>query len=299
MRLRPDETLRQTLVVEAFRALTWLGRVLPTTTGRVLFRWAGVAAFRVAGAARARVAANQARVLGRDPSDPLVQASTREAFRRYGRYWFDAFHIVGWDDERIRAAFRFEGFEHLEAALQAGSGAICVLPHMGNWDAAGMAMAVNGHPVVSVAERLEPERLFQLFLEHRAALRMDILGLSADARVGRALASALRSNRVVALVADRDLSGKGIEVEMFGATRSLPTGPALLSLTTGAPIIVCDVFERPEGWVCVMHPPLALEPSDDRRSDAIALTRQMGAAFERAISASPPDWHLFQAGWAG
>jgi KDO2-lipid IV(A) lauroyltransferase len=158
-------------------------------------------------------------------------------------------------------------------------------------------MDANGFPVVSVAERLEPQRLFEFFLEHRRALRMEIIGLDADAGVGQKLTAALTANRVVALVADRDLGGRGIEVEMFGGARRLPAGPALLSLTSGAPIVVCDVRETHDGWVCIMHEPLAVEPTGNRRADVTELTRRMAAEFERAISASPPDWHLFQPGW--
>ncbi len=35
----------------------------------------------------------------------------------------------------------------------------------------------------------------------------------------------------------------------------------------------------------------------DRRADVIALTQAIAVAFEKVISASPADWHLFQAGW--
>ena len=184
------------------------------------------------------VAANQAMVLGRPVDDPLVEAATKEAFRRYARYWFDAFDVVDWSDDRIDAAFAWNGIEHLADPVAAGTGVIAVLPHMGNWDAAGRAMLQRGLPVVSVAERLRPEELFRLFLEHRQALGMTIIGLDQDGRVGRALTSALADSRVVALVADRDLTGRGVEVEMFGGRRKLPAGPALLALSSDAPIVV-------------------------------------------------------------
>src|SRR5207342_887337 len=104
--------------------------------------------------------------------------------------------------------------------------------------AAGRAMQQRGLPVVSVAERLRPDELFRLFLEHREGLGMKIIGLDQDGHVGKALTTALSESRVVALVADRDLTGRGIEVEMFGGRRKLPAGPALLALSTGAPIVV-------------------------------------------------------------
>jgi lauroyl/myristoyl acyltransferase len=288
---------REQIAYRAFATVAWLGKTLPTQTGRLVFGWAGSVAYHLARRVRANVAANQARVLGRPVDDPLVVASTKEAFRRYARYWFDAFDVVDWSDARIERAFSWTGLEHLADPVKVGTGVIAVLPHMGNWDAAGRAMLQQGLPVVSVAERLRPDELFRLFLEHRQALGMTIIGLDQNGRVGRELSRAIGDGRVVALVADRDLTGRGIEVEMFGARRKLPAGPALLALSSGAPIVVAALYDTADGWHCVLHPLTEVSLTGSRRADATAITHEIARAFERAISASPPDWHLFQPGW--
>lgn len=283
---------REQVAYRAFRTVAWLGRVLPTHTGRMLFTWAGTAAFHLLPGVRATVAANLSRALGRDADDPLVQAATREAFRRYARYWFDSFDVVGWSDERIRRHVVLEGEEHLRAGMRSG-GAIAVVPHLGNWDSTGRMMKALGIPVVSVAERLRPERLFVLFKEHREALGMEIIGLG-ESGTGRKLTEALAQGKIVALVADRDLTGRGIEVALFGEPRRLPAGPALLSLSSGAPLLPLGMYQTPDGWRVIVNPPIAFEPTGDRRADAEVLTRLMATWFERTISASPPDWHAFQ-----
>jgi KDO2-lipid IV(A) lauroyltransferase len=293
-----EPTRRERIAYRAFAAVAWLGVTLPTKTGRMLFRWAGTAVFHLAPSLRRMVAENQARVLGRPADDPLVLANTREAFRRYARYWFDAFDVVDWSDERIGATFRWTGIEHLAGPVARGTGVIAVLPHMGNWDAAGRAMKEQGLPVVAVAERLRPDELYELFLEHRRALGMDILGLGGDGHIGRALARKVGESKVIALLADRDLTGRGIEVEMFGGPRTLPAGPAMLSLSTGAPITIAAIYDTPDGWHCVLSPLPEVPRTGDRRTDVTAITEEIARQFERAISASPPDWHLFQPGWA-
>ena len=283
-------------VVLAYETLERLGRALPERTGRAIFTRLGRLAFHLTPRTRAIVAANQAQVLGRSIDDPLVRAATREAYALYARYWVDTFHLATLTDEQVLERVRCERLDRIATALEAGRGAIVALPHMGNWDAAGRWMAAAGYPVVAVAEELRPRRLFELFLEHRRVLKMDIVALS-EAGVGRRLAEALAANRVVALVADRDLSGRGVEVEMFGRTRRLPAGPALLSLTTGAPLMVTPVYSTHEGWWIQMGAPLALDPSGDRRADVTTLTTMMAGRFEEAIAAAPTDWHLFQPGW--
>ena len=278
-----------------YRLMNRLGPMLPTRSGRAAYEAMGRLLYRLAPGIRATVAANQAQVLGRPADDPLVQASTREAFALYARYWFDTFNVLGWDDERVRDAFRFDGIEHVEKALAEGKGVVIALPHTGNWDVGGRAMALRIAPIVSVAEHLKPEALFELFLEHRRRLEMEIIDLATD-NVGRQLTQHLERNRIVALVADRDLSGGGVEVEMFGRTRRMPAGPALLSLTTGATLLSGPTFTTPDGWIEVLTP-VTIEPSGKRKDDIIALTGALAAAFERAIASSPSDWHLFQPGW--
>ena len=119
---QPDETRKQTAAFQGYRLVAWLGRTLPERSGRRLYTWLGRLGYRAFPSVRATVAANQARVLGRAPEDPVVQASTIEAFARYARYWFDTFHVLGWSDEEIGARHIVDGREHMEAALAKGRG---------------------------------------------------------------------------------------------------------------------------------------------------------------------------------
>ena len=123
---------------------------------------------------------------------------------------------------------------------------------------------------------------------------MHIVPLIAGRGVSRQLTNLLAENWVVALVADRALSGRGVKVEMFGRTHTLPSGPAMLSLSSGAPLLVCPVYTTDDGWRCRIGEPLEVERTGSLRADAGALTRLMAAEFERAIAARSVDWHMFQ-----
>jgi len=290
------ETWKETVAFHAYRAVAWLGFTLPETGGRKLFTRLGRLGYRLMPRLRATVAANQGQVLGRPPEDPLVQASTLEAFERYARFWFDAFHAVGWSDDEVIRRFRADGAEEIDRALAAGNGVIIALPHMGNWDVAGRWLAARGQGAVCVAENLKPKRLYDLFVRHRERMGMEIVGLD-DGGVGRRLSAALKQNRIVCLVADRELGGRGVPVEMFGRTRALPAGPALLSLTSGAPLLSASIREEFGGFRCVILPAPEVEISGERRRDIVTMTRALAAIFERSIATCPADWHLFQPGW--
>jgi KDO2-lipid IV(A) lauroyltransferase len=248
---------------------------------------------------RATVAANQARVLGAEPTDARVDHATREAFELYARFWFDAFRIRTMPMKEFNERVVVIGVENIDRALEAGKGCVCAMPHMGNWDAAGHWFGANGYRIAAVAEELRPPRLYELFLRHREELGMRIVGLTMGGHVGQQLKQLLSENWMVALVADRDLTGRGTEVEMFGATRRVPAGPALLSLSSGAPLVVCPVYTRDDGWEVRIEEPLEIERTGVIREDVAALSRLMAERFERAIAAKPPDWHMFQPAWDG
>lgn len=126
---------------------------------------------------------------------------------------------------------------------------------------------------------------------------MNIVPLVGARKVGEELLALIARNELIALVSDRDLRGRGVEVEMFGATRKLPAGPALLSLTTGSPLVPCAMFDTPDGWLCHITEPIEVERTDVLRNDVAALTRKLAGRFEEFIAAAPTQWHMWQPAW--
>jgi lauroyl/myristoyl acyltransferase len=291
------ETFRERLAYLGFAAIERLAMTLPERAGRSLFELAGLAAHRLFERPRRTVQRNLSQVLGEPPGSPILHAAAKEVFRDYARYWHETFHIRVLSDQEVLKRFRMEGREHIDRAVEAGRGAILALPHMGNWDVAGYWMHLQGYTLVAVAERLRPRALTDLFYRHRVALGIEIVTLGDRRTVSEEITRRLAANELLALVADRTLRGKGVEVQMFGASRRLPAGPALLSLTTGSPLLPAAVYDSGGGWLCIIRPPLRVEATGDRRADVAALTRELAAEFERSIAAAPTQWHMLQPAW--
>jgi lauroyl/myristoyl acyltransferase len=275
----------------------WMGMHVPRTIGIRAAELYQRISLQLADGQRETVARNLGRVLGHPWDSDLVQAATEECFLLYGRYWYETFALRTMSAEEVDRRFTIEGLEHADNALHDGRGAILTLPHMGNWDAAGHWLCLHGYRMAAVAEELKPRSVFELFLRHRRALGMEIVPLAEGKRVGERLVRLLMENTILTLVADRDLTGRGVEVEMFGAKRRLPAGPARLSLGTGSPLSVCAVFTTGEGWHTVIGPPVRIERTGDMREDVKRLTCEVAARFERYIAAAPTDWHMFQPAW--
>jgi KDO2-lipid IV(A) lauroyltransferase len=291
------ETGADRVTTWTFRSVEWLGMRLPRPVGLVASEELFHGMYRFQDEQRRVVEENLAQVLGHPPGSPIVALAARECFRLYGRYWYETFALRSMPAEDVRRRFTVEGMDIVDRALAAGKGIVVALPHMGNWDAAGHWLCLSGYPMTAVAEELRPRGVFDLFYRHRRALGMNIIPL-AGSRVAERLVDALQRNQVLTLVADRDLTGRGVEVEMFGRPRRLPAGPARLALGVGAPLAVAAVFTRDDGWHCEINPPIEIERTGDMRADVAAMTRVMAAQFERFIAASPVDWYMFQPAWA-
>lgn len=248
---------------------------------------------------RAVVANNLAHITGRPADSPEVARLVIDAYRSYARYWLETFRLVREGREFFLDRFRVRHVERLDAVLASGRGAIVVVGHLGNWDAAGAWAGARGHVIVTVAEVLRPQRMFDFFVEHRAKLGMKIF--AARPGVTARLMEAVEGGAVVAILGDRDLKGTGPRVTFFGEPATFPGGPASLALRTGVPILVAgvygEVFEGGKrGWTAEISEPI--EPPAERTPDSIGeLTRRVAAVLENFVARRPEEWHVFQPFW--
>jgi KDO2-lipid IV(A) lauroyltransferase len=125
---------------------------------------------------------------------------------------------------------------------------------------------------------------------------MEVVFLGGDS-VPRLL-KALRAGRVVCLVSDRDLTGDGVEVELFGEKTTMPGGPAALALRTGAPIVPVGNYFLPEERQLVhITPPIPAERQGRLRDDVRRITQDLAHRFEELIRAAPEQWLMMQPMW--
>jgi KDO2-lipid IV(A) lauroyltransferase len=146
-------------------------------------------------------------------------------------------------------------------------------------------------------ERLRPESLYQRFLAFRERLGMEAVPLTGPGAGFRQLVEAVRANRIVPLLADRDLTGHGVEVSLFGEAARLPAGPAALALASGAPLVPATLSYDGPYLDVVFHPPIAVPESGTRAQRTVAMTQALAHVFEAGIGAHPVDWHMLQPVW--
>ena len=227
-------------------------------------------------------------------SEVELEVLLGQAMSSYLRYWCDTFRIQDWSASQIQESVTLTRGELLLDPMREGRGVVIALPHSGNWDHAGAYFCSLGIPLVTVAERLKPEVLFQRFLRYRQAMGFEVLSI--DSRSFATLIKRAREKRLIALVADRDLSASGIDVNFFGFPARMPAGPALLAIKTGIPLVVAHVSYMQNGiHIEFTSVDIAVDGSESER--VAQMTQRMASLFEKGIAAHPQDWHMLQRIW--
>ena len=224
---------------------------------------------------------------------------SRAGMRSYLRYWMESFRLPAWSAERIRDGFDVKDVHHLTDGLASGT---------------------RRHPRPAAPGQLGPGRRLG---HHRAGDARSPRSPSGSSRSRcttgsspTARASAWRCCRtpaappsarwpggcatggLVCLVADRDLSASGVEVEFFGDTARMPAGPALLAQQTGALLLPVTLWydDSPvmQGRV---HPPVEVPETGTRAEKTSVMTQALADAFATGIAEHPEDWHMLQRLW--
>jgi KDO2-lipid IV(A) lauroyltransferase len=229
-----------------------------------------------------------------------LDALVRAGMRSYLRYWCDAFRLPDRTIEELIEGVRAVGDDAVRDHLKSGSSAVVFLGHMGNWDFGGAWSTTQLAPVTTVAERLKPEELFDEFLAFRERLGMRIIPLTGGVNVFRELTSACRAGALVALLADRDLTNGGIEVDFCGHRAKMAVGPAALAVNTGAALYPCTIhYERlPQGhgWrtVVTFHDAVPVPAEGTSREKVQAMTQACADVLTQAVREHTDDWHMMQ-----
>lgn len=292
-----DSTARNALELAAFRSAALMANLTPGPMAQFM---SGVAGNGFALAMREKREMVERHLRRADPSLTgwRLRRAVQQAFDSYARYWVESFRLPNLSKRVVERGFELMGYEHIAQGLDRGNGVILALPHLGGWEWAGRWMTEQGHPLTVVVEKLDNGELFEWFRELRAELGMTVVPVGPDA--ANVVAKTLRANGVVCLLCDRDIQGGGIEVEFFGEVTTLPAGPAMLALRTGAALLPTGVYftDRYNGHVGVVRPPVpAVKHGGGIRADVQRITQALARELEFLIRRAPEQWHLFQPNW--
>ena len=275
---------REAVVRTIYRFGWWGASRVPTGVVRWVIARGSALAVRHDGPHVQTLRRNLAAATGHEPDPELMRA----ALASYLRNFYEVLALPGWPPDTVLSRVTTTGEERLREAF-ASTGAVVALPHSANWDLAGAWACGTGMPVTTVAERLGDSE-FEDFVSFRERLGMEVLS-HRDPGTMAHLMGAVRSGRLVCLVADRDLGGTGVPVVWNGHAVTMPGGPAMVARRTGAALIpaVCTFTEQ--GMHITFGQVVQPRPS---RAGLVAMTQDVADFFAARIAGRPEDWHMLQ-----
>jgi lauroyl/myristoyl acyltransferase len=241
-----------------------------------------------------RLRSNYARVMP-EYSAAKLEELTKLGMRSYLRYWFDTFRLSRWSKNRIISTTQVIRENLLRDPIHSKQGCIVALPHAGNWDHAAAYFCSTGITLTAVVEKLKPEAIFKKFLAYRESIGIE--AISHKEKTIPILTKRLQAGKLIALVADRDMSRNGVEVNFFGKTSKMPSGPAILAIKTGAPLITAYVRYTLDGIQIIFDETIKPTNSGNEEDQIKIITQSIADNFAKRIKEYPVDWHMLQRIW--
>jgi len=228
-------------------------------------------------------------------SERELEELTKNGMRSYLRYWFDTFRLNKWSKSRIIETTFVVRENLLRDPIETKEGCIIALPHAGNWDHAAAYFCSTGIPITAVVEKLKPEAIFKKFLAYRQNIGIE--AISHREKTIPILMERLNQGKLVALVADRDMSRNGIEVNFLGGIAKMPAGPAVLAIKSGSPLVTAYIRYLDKGIEITFDETIQLPISGSEEEQIRIVTQSMADNFAKRIQDSPVDWHMLQRIW--
>ena len=259
-----------------------LSATIASGLGRLAYRTIGI---------RRDVVEDQLRLAFPDRDEAWIRRVASDAYAHLAREGLSMLRLSRLGREDVLAVTEVEeGLEELRTAVAAGTGAVLVTGHFGNWEIGGAALAARGIPLDVVARRQANPLFDRLINRARERLGMRVVERG---RATRESLRGLRQGHVVALVADQDARSAGIFVPFFGRPASTFRGPAVLALRSGAPLFIGTAVRQPDGRYRVRVRPITIPGTEDPEAQVRELTAAHVAALEAAVREQPEQyfWH--------
>lgn len=234
-------------------------------------------------------------ILGDGTDDEILTRHVLGIFRNFAKYLADFFKFACIDRSYIDKYVKVEGSQYIDKCLSEGKGAICLALHLGNWELGGFVLAALGYPANAIVLKHADKRINDLFTRRREQNKL------CNIPVGMSVKNcfkALRGNEVVAIVGDKDYTSSGEYVDFFGRKALMPKGPAVISLKTGAPLVITYLSRgNDDTFRLTFEEPIKYTPTGNMEKDTRELMGTYLKEFERVIREYPDQWYAFKPVW--
>lgn len=234
---------------------------------------------------------------GDEKTDEAIRDIAKGVCTNLTQGFMESFRIMYRPPERIAKTVEIEGLEHLDTALAKGKGVIGISAHFGNFFTFGPALSSAGYAYNVVIKDSPNPILASVWRKGQIhSLNMPIAAEPPMECVKNILRK-LQAGEIVSLFVDEDRR-KGIPVEFFGKPAYTPTGPAVISLRSGAPLVpMFAVREGKNRHRIIIEPAGEFELGENKNENIATIIAWCTGAIENMVRRYPDQWTWFNARW--
>ena len=249
---------------------------------------------------RGVVLGNMRRVFGDRLTETELIRLAQGYYAHYVRFLGEFFKLPWLSAEQKRKSIRIENMESPIAAHKKGKGLILLTGHFGNWEVSTVA-GIQQFPEFKgmfhfVRRPLKP-KVFNDFVTRR--FRKAGFGTIAKRGSLDQILDLLASGAIVVYVFDQHAGRKdGVTVDFFGHPAGTFKSPALIAMSSGAPVIPASSWREPDGThVLRFEEPIPVVETDNPGEDIRTNTRAFNAALEKMLLRHPEQWIWMHKRW--
>jgi len=229
------------------------------------------------------------------PNRYLLKKYVKEVFYNFAMHATEFAFLPKINKNNLEKFVTIKGRQYLKEAFNYGKGVISISAHLGNWELGAVVTSLLGYPMNAIALPHKARRADRIFVERREHQGIKVIPWGGGMKK---VIQVLKRNEIVALLGDRLVGERGIEIEFFGKKTRLPKGPAALALKMNCPIVPGFLTRIKGGkFLLTFEPAILPTITGNKEKDLERLARQALGAVEKHISAHLSQWLNFQAIW--
>lgn len=220
----------------------------------------------------------------------------REVYQNFGEGMVEWLRFPGIKKTFVEKHIQFENLHLLDKALEEKRGIFMVSLHLGNWELLGAALALKNYPLHFIVGK-QKNKWVDGFM-NRLRKKMGIKIIPMNFALRQAYRALLRGE-IVCMLADQDVSRRGIFVPFLGKYASTTRIPGVLSLRTRASIIPCALIrEKGFRYRALIGESIRAQKIQRGREEEIKnLTLRFTKVFEDYVRTYPEQWFWMHKRW--
>lgn len=227
------------------------------------------------------------------------EEKTKIAFKSYLSFCISMVEILilpYLSKEKVQALTEIKNIDIIKEKYNEGNGVILLAAHFGNWEYIAASGSLHLNIPFNIVVKNQRNRYVNDWMNKvRTKWKNNVIPLGVSIR---ATFSVLKNGQILAIVADQRGPEDGLKIDFFGKKTSVFTGPAVLSLKTGAPLLFGIPIRRSDYSYFTEIYEIDRSDLPDNFDDQVKiLCERMFKYLEEIIAKYPEQWLWMHKRW--